>query len=344
VASALEVDIGGEKMSNEIWVVADLTIDGKVRKVTLEALSEARRKLAGKLGGPVCGVVLGSGVSGLASDLGKYGADKVYLVDTELLKDYTPEGYAIALSDLIKKHSPAVVITGNTSVGQDFFPRAAARVGAGLALDAVDLDLTDDNRLKVQRYKYSAKSIATVEFLDNKPMMVTIRPNVFKPEESPKAGEPVNESVDLKPEHIVTKIIEVNRKQSERPELTEAERIVSGGRGLASEDNFKYIFELADAFGAAAGASRAAVDSGYAPFEMQVGQTGKVVSPVLYVAIAISGSIQHYAGMGSSKVIVAINKDPEAPIFQKCDYGICGDLFEVLPPLTQEVKKLLSQQ
>ncbi len=331
-------------MSNEIWVVADLTIDGKVRKVTLEGLSEARRKLAGKLGVPLCGVVLGSGISGLAADLGKYGADKVYLVDTELLKDYTPEGYAIALADLIKKHNPAAVITGNTSVGQDFFPRTAARVGAGLALDAVDLDLTDDNRLKVQRYKYSAKSIATVEFLDNKPMMATIRPNVFKPEESPKAGEPVNESVDLKPEHIVTKIIEVKRKKSERPELTEAERIVSGGRGLASEDNFKYIFELADAFGAAAGASRAAVDSGYAPFEMQVGQTGKVVSPVLYVAVAISGSIQHYAGMGSSKVIVAINKDPEAPIFQKCDYGICGDLFEVLPPLTEEVKKLLSQQ
>ena len=331
-------------MSDQIWVVADLTIDGNVRKVTLEGLSEARRKLVGKLGAQLCGVLLGSGVSGLAPELGKYGAEKVYVVDNELLKDYTPEGYAIALADLIKKHNPAVVITGNTSVGQDFFPRTAARVGAGLTLDAVDLDLTDDKRLKVQRYKYSAKSIATVEFLDNKPMMTTIRPNVFKPEENPKAGEVVNESVDLKPEQVVTKIVEVRRKQTERPELTEAERIVSGGRGLASEENFKYIFELADAFGAAAGASRAAVDSGYAPFEMQVGQTGKVVSPVLYVAVAISGSIQHFAGMGSSKVIVAINKDPEAPIFQKCDYGICGDLFEILPPLTEEVKNLLAQQ
>jgi electron transfer flavoprotein alpha subunit len=331
-------------MSDEIWVVADLTIDGNVRKVTLEGLSEAKKKLAGKLGGQLCGVLLGSGVSGLAAELGKYGAEKVYVVDNELLKDYTPEGYAIALSDLIKKHNPAIVITGNTAVGQDFFPRTAARVGAGLTLDAVDLDLTDDKRLKVQRYKYSAKSIATVEFLDNKPMMTTIRPNVFKPAESPGAGEVVNESVNLKPEQIVTKIVEVRRKQTERPELTEAERIVSGGRGLGSEANFKYIFELADAFGAAAGASRAAVDSGYAPFEMQVGQTGKVVSPVLYVAVAISGSIQHFAGMGSSKVIVAINKDPEAPIFQKCDYGICGDLFELLPPLTEEVKNLLAQQ
>ncbi len=331
-------------MSNEIWVVADLTIDGKVRKVTFEALSEARKKLAGKMGAPLCGFLIGSGVSGLAEELGKYGAEKVYVVDNELLKDYTPEGYATALSELIKKHSPAIVITGNTSIGQDFFPRAAANVGAGLTMDAVELDLTDDNRLKVQRYKYSAKSISTVEFLDHRPQMTTIRPNVFKVEEAPKSAEVVNESVDLKPENIVTKVIEVKRKQSERPELTEAERIVSGGRGLGSAENFKYIFELADAFGAAAGASRAAVDSGYAPFEMQVGQTGKVVSPVLYVAIAISGSIQHYAGMGSSKVIVAINKDPEAPIFQKCDYGICGDLFEVLPPLTEEVKKLLAQE
>src|SRR3990172_9476946 len=175
-------------MSNEIWVVADLTIDGKVRKATFEGLSEARRKLAGKLGGQLCGVLLGSGVSGLASELGKYGAEKVYAVDNELLKDYTPEGYSIALSELIKKHEPHIVITGNTSIGQDYFPRVAARVGAGLTLDAIDLD------------------------------------------------------------------------------LTEADRIVSGGRGMASGDNFYLIFDLADAIGAAAGASRAAVDSGFVPY------------------------------------------------------------------------------
>jgi electron transfer flavoprotein alpha subunit len=331
-------------MSNEIWVVADLTMDGKVRKVTFEALSEARRKLAGKLGGQLCGVLLGSGISGLATELGKYGAEKVYVVDNELLRDYTPEGYSIVLSDLIKKHSPAIVITGNTSFGQDFFPRVAARTGAGLTVDAIDLDLTEDNRLKVKRYKYSAKSIATVEFLDYKPMMTTIRPNVFKPEEEPKNAEVVSESVDLKPEDIWTKIVEVKRREATRPELTEADRIVSGGRGMQSGDNFYLIFNLADAIGAAAGASRAAVDSGFVPYEMQVGQTGKVVSPTLYIAVGISGSIQHYAGMGSSKVIVAINKDPDAPIFQKCDYGICGDLFELVPVLTEEFKKLLAQQ
>jgi electron transfer flavoprotein alpha subunit len=331
-------------MSNEVWVVADLTIDGKVRKATLEGLSEARRKLSGKLGGQLCGVLLGSGVSGLASELGKYGVEKVYVVDNELLKDYTPEGYSIALSELIKKHEPHIIITGNTSIGQDFFPRVAAHVGAGLTLDAIDLDLTDDKRLKVKRYMYSAKSIATVEFLDHKPMMTTIRPNVFKPEEASKNPEVINVSVDLKPEQILTKTVEVKRKESTRPELTEADRIVSGGRGMASGDNFSLIFDLADAIGAAAGASRAAVDSGFVPYEMQVGQTGKVVSPTLYIAIAISGSVQHFAGMGSSKVIVAINKDQDAPIFQKCDYGIVADLFQLVPALTDEFKKLLAQQ
>jgi len=329
---------------SEIWVVADLTIDGKLKKVTTEGLTVARTKLAGKLEGKVCGVVLGSGVSGVADELGKYGAEKVYVVDNDLLKDYTPEGYSKALAELIEQYKPAVVITGNSAVGQDFFPRAAASVNAGLTLDASDLDVTDDGRLVVKRTKYSNKSIATVEFLDNKPMMTTLRPNVFKPEEDPKSPEVVNASVSLSADDIVTKILEIRRKESTRPELTEADRIVSGGRGMGNGENFSHIFALADSIGAAAGASRAAVDAGFVPYEMQVGQTGKVVSPTLYVAVGISGAIQHFAGMGSSKVIVAINKDPDAPIFQKCDYGICGDLFGVVPVLTEEFKKLLAQQ
>jgi len=329
---------------SEIWVVADLTLDGKVKKVTAEGLTVARTKLAGKLGGQVCGVLLGSGVAGLVGELGKYGAEKVYVVESELLKDYTPEGYAKALADLIGQYSPDIVITGNTAVGQDFFPRAAASVNAGLTLDASDFDLTDDKRLIVRRSKYSNKSIATVEFLDNKPMMATLRPNVFKPEESAKSPEVVNATVALSADDIVTKIVSVERKPSTRPELTEADRIVSGGRGMGNGENFSLIFDLADSMGAAAGASRAAVDAGFVPYEMQVGQTGKVVSPTLYVAVGISGAIQHFAGMGSSKVIVAVNKDPDAPIFQKCDYGICGDLFAVAPVLSEEFKKLLSQQ
>lgn len=327
---------------SEIWVVADLTLDGKVKNVTAEGLTVAKEKLAGKMGASVCGVLLGSGVSGLAADLGKYGADKVYVVDNELLKDYTPQGYAKALADLIGQHNPDIVITGNSAAGQDFFPRAAAAVNAGLTLDASDFDLTGDNRLIVKRTKYSNKSIATVEFLDNKPMMATLRPNVFKANETGGSPEVVNATVSLSAGDIATKIVSIDRVESTRPELTEADRIVSGGRGLANGENFSLIFDLADSMGAAAGASRAAVDSGYVPYEMQIGQTGKVVSPTLYIAVGISGAIQHFAGMGSSKVIVAVNKDPDAPIFQKCDYGICGDLFEVTPALTEEFKKMLS--
>jgi electron transfer flavoprotein alpha subunit len=330
-------------MSNEVWVVADLKIDGSVRQVTFEALSEARSKIAGKLGGQLCGVLIGSGVSGHAADLGKYGAEKVYVVDNELLKNYNTEGYTAALGELIKKHSPAVVIAGNTVFGQDYFPAVAARVGAGVTMDAIEIGLTDDKKLKIKRFSHSSKAIPTQVFLDHNPMMTTVRPNSFKASEDPKTPEVVDGSVTINPADIKSRLVEIKTKESDRPELTEAERVVSGGRGLGSEENFKFIYQLADMLGAAAGATRAAVDAGYCPYDMQVGQTGKAVSPNLYIAIAISGSVQHFAGMGSSKVIVAINKDPEAPIFQKCDYGIVGDLFDVLPPFTEKVKALVSQ-
>lgn len=330
-------------MSNDVWVVADLKLDGTIRKVTFEVLTEAKKKLTAKLGGQLCAVLLGSGVSGMEGELGKYGAEKVYVVDSELLKDYNTEGYAIALSELIKQNEPAVVIAGNTVFGQDYFPRVAARVGSGVAMDAIKIDLTDDNELQVERFSHSSKAIQKQVFHGGTTMMATVRPNSFKAEEAPTTPEVISGSVELSPGDIKVKVVELQTKESDRPELTEAERVVSGGRGLASEENFKYIYELADTLGAAAGATRAAVDAGYCPYDMQVGQTGKAVSPNLYIAIAISGSVQHFAGMGSSKVIVAINKDPEAPIFQKCDYGIVGDLFDILPPFTKRVKALLSE-
>ncbi len=330
-------------MSNEVWVVADLKLDGSIRKVTFEALTEAKNKIAAGIGGELCAVLIGSGVGGHTEELGKYGAAKVYVVDSEMFKDFNTEGYTIALAELIKKYNPAVVLAGNTVFGQDYFPRVAARVGAGVTMDAVEISLTDDKKLKIERYSHSSKAIPTQVFHDHTPMMSTVRPNSFKAEEDPKQPEVINEAIDISPGDIKTKVIELQTKESDRPELTEAERVVSGGRGLASEENFKYVYDLADILGAAVGATRAAVDAGYCPYDMQVGQTGKAVSPNLYIAIAISGSVQHFAGMGSSKIIVAINKDPDAPIFQKCDYGVVGDLFDVLPPFTDKVKTLVSE-
>ena len=327
-------------MSSEIWVVADVKADGQIRKVTFEVLSEARRKL----GGPVCGVLLGSGVEAKASELARYGAEKVYVVDNPNLKDFNPDGYVKALCELVKKHSPAVVLSGNTAFAEDYMPRVASGVGSGLAMDCVEISATDDRRLRIKRYSHSSRAVSTQEFHgDGSAMIATVRPNSFKEEESSAAGEVVREDVSITEADVRTRVLEMKTKESDRPELTEAERVVSGGRGLGSEENFRHIYDLADLLGAAAGATRAAVDAGYCPYDMQVGQTGKAVSPVLYIAVAISGSVQHFSGMGSSKVIVSINKDPEAPIFAKSDYGICGDLFEVLPPLVEELKKALAE-
>lgn len=328
-------------MSSEIWVVANLKGDGQIRKVTFEVLSEAKEKFQK----PVCAVLLGSGVGDGVSDLGRYGAEKVYVVDNQNLKDFNPDGYVKVLAELVRKHSPAIVLSGNTTFTEDYMPRVATAVGSGIAMDCVEIGMTEDSRLRIKRYSHSSRAISTQEFHgDGSAMIATVRPNSFKEHESPAQPQVVNEDIALTEADIRIKVLELKTKESDRPELTEAERVVSGGRGLGSEENFKHIYDLADLLGAAAGATRAAVDAGYCPYDMQVGQTGKAVSPVLYVAVAISGSVQHFSGMGSSKVIVSINKDPEAPIFAKSDYGICGDLFEVLPPFTEELKKALAAE
>ena len=330
-------------MSNEIWVIADMKMDGSIRKVTFETLSEAKRSMQSKIGGPLCAVVMGESVADKAAELGKYGAEKVYVVENPHLKDFNPEGYVKALSELVSKHQPQIVLAGNTSFTEDYLPRVAARTGSGLAMEAISVGLTDDNRLRVNRYSHSSKAISEIEFNAGNTMMTTIRPNTYKEEESPATPEVVNEQVEISDADIKVKVVNLETKTSDRPELTEAERVVAGGRGLGSEENFKYIYDLADVLGAAAGATRAAVDAGYCPYDMQVGQTGKAVSPNLYFAVAISGAVQHFSGMGTSKVIVSINKDPETPIFAKSDYAICGDLFEVLPVLSDELKKVLAE-
>ena len=323
---------------SEIWVLVDTTADGTIRNITYEVLTAAV-KLKEKNSATVAAVFIGESAGSIEADLGKYGADKVYKIENPALKDFNPSAYASAFSEGIKKHNPDIILGGNTLQNQDFLPRVSALTSGGLVLDAVDVDISASSTLAIKRYRYSGKSISGMTFHDVKPMIATIRPNTFKAAESTGAGEVVQESAEV-PAQDNIKILETKLVPKDRPELTEADKIVSGGRGVASTENFELIFNIADSIGAGAGASRAAVDSGFVPYEMQVGQTGKVVAPNLYIAVGISGSVQHYAGMGSSKVIVAINKDPDAPIFQKCDYGICGDLFEVLPALTEEFKKL----
>ncbi len=330
-------------MSNEIWVVTDQKLDGSMRKVTSEIVSQARRKIVPKMeGATLCGVVMSASISSQPEQISKFGAQKIYSVQNEHLKEFNPDSYVKTLSELIKKHSPGIVLVGHSSFSEDYIPRVASRTGAGLAMEVVDFDIAD-GVFTIKRYSHSSRAISTQQFHGSDTMIATVRPNSFKEEESPASPEIVEENVEISPDDLKIKLVEMKTKKSDRPELTEAEKVVSGGRGLGSEENFKHIYDLADMLGAAVGATRAAVDAGYCPYDMQVGQTGKAVSPNLYMAIAISGSVQHFSGMGSSKVIVSINKDPEAPIFAKSDYGICGDLFEVLPPLTEELKKALAE-
>jgi electron transfer flavoprotein alpha subunit len=309
--------------------------DGKVRRAAFEAISEARR-LSESLGGArVVAVLIGSGVSGLADELAHYGAEKVWVFDDAALKDYATESYARALAKAIADEKPSVVLVPFTAAGKDLAPRVAAKAGAGLVSDVVALSVKD-GRLTARKPQYSGKAYATVTW-EGEPQMATLRPNVFplgKADASRKA-EVAKGAVDTSSR---AKVTAVHAAAAGKVELGEAQIIVSGGRGLKGPEHFPLVTALGDAFGAAVGASRAVVDAGWVDHQLQVGQTGKTVSPTLYIACGISGAIQHLAGMSSSKWIVAINKDPDAPIFKVANYGIVGDVFEVLPKLTAAAK------
>lgn len=322
-----------------IWVYAEVR-DGKIKKVTYEILS-AGRKFADQLGEELCAVLVGKDVAELASGLGAYGADKVYVLEGDKLANYTTDGYTKVVADLLETHKPLAFLLGCTIRGRDLAAQVAQRLGTGLMTDCTDIAL-EDGQLVFTRPIYAGKAFTRVYCPEARPVMATIRPNVLSvaaPQEG-RTAEVVKIGVD--PGELRQVIREVVRQVSTRPELTEADIIVSGGRGIKGPENFKLLEELADVLGAAVGASRAAVDAGWAPHSMQVGQTGKTVSPTIYIACGISGAIQHLAGMGSSKCIVAINKDPEANIFKVANYGIVGDLFQVVPVLTEEFKKLLA--
>jgi electron transfer flavoprotein alpha subunit len=266
------------------------------------------------------------------------------MVSHDLLAQYTTDGYAKALADLIAREQPSMVFFGATVMGKDLAPKVAARVNAGLAADCVSMKL-DGDKFVVRRPMFSGKVYAEVAFQNTDIMMASFRPNVLValPPDAARTAEVVSVTPEIAAADIRVKVVEVVKTAAGKVDLTEAERIVSGGRGMKGPENYAMIEELAGVIGATVGASRAAVDAGWRPLSDQVGQTGKVVSPNLYIACGISGAIQHYAGMGTSKMIVAINKDSEAPIFTKCDYGIVDDLFKVIPALTAEVKKLMAE-
>ncbi len=312
--------------------------DGRLRRASLEAVSEARR-LAGTLGAGVSAVVIGPGGEALADELASYGADKVIVFAAAGFASYATESYARALAQAIASEKPTAVLVPFTAVGKDLAPRVAAKLGAGLASDCVALSVKD-GRLVGRRPMYAGKAYASVEW-SGEPQLATLRPNVFQlgqPDASRKA-ELVTATADASAR---AKVTGTRAATQGKLQLSEAQIIVSGGRGLKGPENFHLVEELAEALGAATGASRAVVDAGWVEHSLQVGQTGKTVSPQLYVACAISGAIQHLAGMSSSKYIVAINRDSDAPMFKVANYGILGDVFEVLPRLTAAAKAYFS--
>jgi len=311
--------------------------EGKLRSVSREALGAAKA-LAATLGGPIVGVCAAASDPGVAS-LGDAGVERVLLATHPSFGHYDAAGYAAAVAAAIEKTQPAAVLFAASALGRDLAPRVAARCGVGLASDCTALAI-DGGALVATRPVFAGKAVQKVGFTKS-PAMVTLRPKMFAPVSGggPATVEPLEFGYDAaaSARAVVQEVVE---SSGGKVDLTESEIIVSGGRGLKGPENFPLVEQLAEALGATVGASRAVVDAGWRPHSDQVGQTGKTVSPKLYVAVGISGAIQHLAGMSSSRCIVAINKDPEAPIFKVADYGIVGDLFEVVPALTEAVKKL----
>ena len=325
-------------MAKGVWIVAEQR-DGALRKISFELASTAR-KLADQTGDEVCAILLGSGIESLAAELGKYGVDKVFVGDNAAMEPYITEAHAAVVAKVVKENDPAILLLGASVQGKDLSARVAAKLATGLATDCTDVKI-DGGKLVAIRPMYAGKCFGEV-VTSTTPQMASLRPNVFPAAENAKAGTVVKVDAAVDAASIKSKILEIQKDTSGKVDLTEATVIVSGGRGMKGPEGYPILEELADVLKGCVGASRAAVDAGWRPQKDQVGQTGKVVSPNLYIACGISGAIQHLAGMSSSKYIVAINKDAEAPIFTKADYGVVDDLFKVVPELTNACKKLLA--
>ena len=322
-------------MSKKVLVLGE-TREGALRNVSFEAIAAAK-KISG--GGEIVAVLLGEAVSEFGNELVAYGADRVITVEHPHLKSYTSDGYGQAFMAVVDQEQPEAIVFGHTAVGKDLSPKIASKVQTGLISDVTDIEGEGDDAVFI-RPIYSGKAFEKVKLKEDGVLFVTVRPNNIAPlEREERSGDVSSLSVDIT--NLRTIIKNVVRKSAEGVDLSEAKVIIAGGRGVKSKEGFEPLQELADLLGGAVGASRGACDADYCDYSLQIGQTGKVVTPDLYIAAGISGAIQHMAGMSNSKVIVAINKDPEANIFKVADYGIVGDLFDVIPLLTEEFKKVM---
>ncbi len=338
---AVTIDTSAYK---DVWIFIEHE-HGKVANVSFELLGEGR-KLANDLGCKLCGMIFGEKVDDFIKEVVAYGAEKIYVTESPVLKEYRTDPYAGAAVNLIRKYKPEIVLFGATTQGRDFAGTVATTIETGLTADCTGLDIDPETKyLKQTRPAFGGNIMATIlDYPNYRPQMSTVRPKVFPmpSRDDSKKGEIVREPLPMTEEQVRTKVLEFI-KGTEAVNLVDAEIIVSGGRGLGNGENFKVIRELAQVLGAAVGASRATVDEGWISYEHQVGQTGRTVRPKIYIACGISGAIQHLAGMKTSDIIVAINKDPEAPIFKVATYGVVGDLFTVVPMLKEEFKKRLGR-
>jgi electron transfer flavoprotein alpha subunit len=329
------------KEYNGVWVFAEQR-DGKLQKVSLELLGKAK-EIAEKLGGKVTALLLGYEIEKIAKDLISHGADEVLLFNNKLLEGYTTDAYTKVICDIVRVRKPEIIFIGATYIGRDLGPRVAARLKTGLTADCTGLDIDEETgNLMMTRPAFGGNLMATIECPDHRPQMSTVRPGVFNIPHADdlKAGTVEAIYTDINKDDIKTKVEEVVKSIKDKIDITEAEIIVSGGRGIGNSDGFEMLRELAHALGGVVGASRAAVDSGWIDKNHQVGQTGKTVRPKLYIACGISGAIQHLAGMQDSDYIIAINKDDSAPIMNAADLAVVGDVYKIIPEMIKEINTL----
>jgi electron transfer flavoprotein alpha subunit len=346
-AIALKREAGDRKdfsAYKDVWVFCEQK-KGVIQTISFELLGEGK-KLAKSLGCKLCAVILGHAIEPKLEELSSRGADKIYVVDSPVLKSYQDEPYTNVLVKLVEEYKPEILLCGATTIGRSMISRVAIKIDAGLTADCTGLDIDEKDKLLLQtRPAFGGNIMATIVTPNNRPQMATVRHKVMKEAEIHKShkAEVIRKTYDGAVLRSRTTLLDIVEEIEETVNLAEADIIVSGGRGVGGAENFAIIKELAKVLDGAVGASRSAVDAGWMPYSHQVGQTGKTVCPKLYVACGISGQIQHLIGMQSSKVIVAINKDPDAPIFKVATYGIVGDLFQVVPALTREFGKVLKR-